>query len=155
MLSSRKTIQISAQEIVKQTGKRHFSADFATNCPDFTKKLCHRGGGAFRPPPGALSATGCSRPISPSRSPSRGCFSALRRRCRSRRGGQRRRRWSGAHPTSGRAGRSRSQRFWPACGSCGRARPRCVHVQRQADDDELGFDLFCHLADPGGNLSRA
>ena len=67
--------------------------------------------GAFRPPPGAPSATGCSRPISPSRSPSRGCFSALRRRCRSRRGGQQRRRWSGARPTSGRAGRSRSQRL--------------------------------------------
>ena len=27
-----------------------------------------------------------------------------------------------------------------------------VHVQRQADDDELGFDLLCHLADPGGNF---
>ena len=27
-----------------------------------------------------------------------------------------------------------------------------VHVQRQADDDELGFDFFCHLADPGGDF---
>ena len=27
-----------------------------------------------------------------------------------------------------------------------------VHVQRQADDDELGFDLLCHLADPGGDF---
>ena len=27
-----------------------------------------------------------------------------------------------------------------------------VHVQRQTDDDELGADLLCHLAYPGGYL---
>ena len=27
-----------------------------------------------------------------------------------------------------------------------------VHVQRQTDDDELGTDLLCHLAYPGGYL---
>ena len=35
---------------------------------------------------------------------------------------------------------------------CGTLALGAVHVQRQADDDELGFDFFCHLADPGGNF---
>ena len=42
-----KLYKFGSEKLWKQTGKRRFSADFATNCPDFAKKLCHRGGGGL------------------------------------------------------------------------------------------------------------